>query len=54
MTILMVIVLSSWDSSYITHKQIASFETTVQCENAMDRLNTAYQTHKYLCVKEVK
>lgn len=54
MTILIVLMLSSWDSQYRGHHKIASYESTIQCENARDQLNKYYRTKAYLCVKEIK
>lgn len=54
MTILIVLILSGWDNQYQAHKQIATYETTIQCENARAELNKYYNSKAYLCVKEIK
>lgn len=54
MTILIVLMLSSWDSHYQGQNKIATYETPVQCENARAELNKYYSTKAYLCVKEIK
>lgn len=53
MTILIVLMLSSWDSQYQGQNKIATYETPIQCENARYELNKYYNTKAYLCVKEI-
>jgi len=54
MTILMIIMFSGWDGTYMGHRPIATYETRVLCENAKTKLETRPTYHKYLCVKEIK